>query len=933
MTLENFVTSCQLWLRLAMFILGPLRSALLDVLHNNGVPKQPKDLYSFLVSKRTLLARLKGKGVITQPQWKLLFPPGKKETDCNLFDITLIVLLIEALTSIAPDDGNWRNDNPPDTDTSVGAFCIRARNMRNYLNHFADITALNGSEFSLKWSELLKILRGLNYNHPFDVNDLKTASLDLQNNLVLRSIVLDHQIKLHGLKNSNMSLKNQITTNVTNLEGKLLRMQNELWSNSLVSDDLLTQMEQTHMTITHMQNDIKSMKEDVKGLSDRTELLEDDVCKLKGQQQHQYNDLSNRTDVLEGDMCKLKDVQSQRKANKVDFNNLTSVPALNVVAKMIGDNWKDLSKRLGIPQNDNAAETTESKMKECFEQAENRVYWKELKFELEMLQRQDIINEITSKTLCTYGLEKYSDQLRDHYKKTLSHWNIPSTFKSDSGRKHTTKERNEAYVDLIVGPWNEAYSTDHEHFLKSHSSSKEKIEMKDIVKESDGCVLIRGIAGIGKTSLIDQLVFQWADGKMLNDFDFVFKFTCRQINTITNTPTWEELVKRFFPNVYQDFFNELLENSRRVLIIVDGIDEFRYLDDIKEIAAGNPMHELGSIMHDIILKSSSLLPNSKVLVCGRPQACDIIKNLFLTSQQPKLIEVSGFDENSIGIYVKKFFENNTEKIKSLHVSLNEISNLKAMAHIPVYLRTICNVYASEKKLKDLNTTTKLNIAACLVFLPDHMREFKGKNYSLAKLSQDQNIQQMVRKASHFAYKSLQEKRIFFTQDEFEDDCSDCLTAIEQSGIIEKAEGNDDGDFFQFKHLILQEFLSSVHIFHAAIDIKVCISEFKNMRNCLPLVAGLRGILEDTYHGPNYIKRFVEDIRGPRDLCSVEGLFEDMDQELYLQTFFEYHNNNVDDVVKESFFNINKAFVFVRYHHLLNQLIYFLKTIKKVVPKN
>ncbi|XP_057309590.1 NACHT, LRR and PYD domains-containing protein 4-like [Hydractinia symbiolongicarpus] len=598
---------------------------------------------------------------------------------------------------------------------------------------------------------------------------------------------------------------------------------------------------------------------------------------------------------------------------------------------MIGDDWKDLGKGLGISQSDNAAETTESKMKECFEQTKNRVYWKELKYELEMLRRQDIINEITSKTLFTYGLKEYSNKLRDHYKKTLSHWNIPSAFKSDFGREHTTKDRKEAYVDLVVGSRYGTYPSDHEHFLKTHSASKKKIEIKDIVKESDGCVLIRGIAGIGKTSLIDQLVFQWADGKMLNDFDFVFKFTCRQINTITNTFTWEELVKRFFPNVYQDFFNELLENSRRVLIIVDGIDEFRYLDDIKEIAAGNPMHELGSIMHDIILERSSLLPNSKVLVCGRPQACDIIKNLFLTSQQPKLIEVSGFDENSIGIYVKKFFENNTEKIKSLHVSLNEISNLKAMAHIPVYLHIICNVYASEKKLEDLNTTTKLNIAACLVFLRDHMREFKGKNYSLAKLSQDQNIQQMVRKASQFAYKSLQEKRIFFTQDEFENECSDCLTAIEQSGIIEKVEGNDDGDFFQFKHLILQEFLSSVHIFHAAIDIKVCISEYENMRNCLPLVAGLRGILEDTYHGPNYIKRFVEDIRGPRDLGSVKCLFKAIGHELYLQTFFEYHDDNVDDVVKEYFFSMGD-FVFVRYHHLLNQLIYFLKTIKEVVPK-
>ncbi|XP_057309593.1 uncharacterized protein LOC130647670 [Hydractinia symbiolongicarpus] len=191
-------------------------------------------------------------------------------------------------------------------------------------------------------------------------------------------------------------------------------MQNELWGNSLVSDNLLTQIKQIHMNMSQMQNDIKSMKKDVK-------------------------DLSNRTDVLEEDMCKLKDVQSQRKANKVDFNNLTSVSALNVVAKMIGNDWKDLSKGLEIPQNDNAAETTERTIKECFEEIKNRVSWKELKYELGILQRQDIVNEITSKTLCTFGLNEYSNKLRDHYKKTLSHWNIPSAFKSDSGRKHTSK--------------------------------------------------------------------------------------------------------------------------------------------------------------------------------------------------------------------------------------------------------------------------------------------------------------------------------------------------------------------------------------------------------------------------------------------------------------------------------------------------------------
>ncbi|XP_057309486.1 uncharacterized protein LOC130647588 [Hydractinia symbiolongicarpus] len=353
---------------------------------------------------------------------------------------------------------------------------------------------------------------------------------------------------------------------------------------------------------------------------------------------------------------------------------------------------------------------------------------------------------------------------------------------------------------------------------------------------------------------------------------------------------------------------------------------------MKGLEAGNPSHKLASIVYNIISRKLSLLPNSKVIVCGRPQAFNKIEGIFLQSRALKLIEVSGFNRTNIAIYIVNFFNGNKEKIQSLYTSLSEIKSLETMCHIPVYLHTICNVYASEQKLTELNTMTKLNIAACLVFLRDHMTEFKGKNYTLAKISQDKKVLKMIIETSKFAFRSLQEKRIYFTQDEFEFENGDCLKEIEQSGIIVKVEGNEDGDFFQFKHLILQEFLCAVYIFHCALDALSC--SLWNMNNCLPLVAELHGIIANTYCGPNYLKQFVRNIKEPSNYKPVEYLFEYMDKELFLEAFYEYHGD-VSDAVKKYFFNKNSrhsdnVFMNIYFHHTLTHLIFFLKTIKKPI---
>ena len=56
--------------------------------------------------------------------WDLLFPPGEQETDSNLFDITLIVLLIKTCIKLTPVNG-WKGYVPAATNHSLPADVIR----------------------------------------------------------------------------------------------------------------------------------------------------------------------------------------------------------------------------------------------------------------------------------------------------------------------------------------------------------------------------------------------------------------------------------------------------------------------------------------------------------------------------------------------------------------------------------------------------------------------------------------------------------------------------------------------------------------------------------------------------------------------------------------------------------------------------------------
>ena len=190
MPLTTFIKNSENWLRLAMFILGPLREALLNILHNSkfGIPHEPKALFTELSKQTPNLLKLKSSGKLKHDQWNLLFPPGQQETDSNLFDITLIVLLIKTCTKLTPENG-WKRYEPEVTDHSLPADVIRVLGMRNTLQHYSSTDKMDKIEFEQKWLEGTNILQRLPYAGQ-DVLLLKTVTLDSKHDLVYRSLVI-----------------------------------------------------------------------------------------------------------------------------------------------------------------------------------------------------------------------------------------------------------------------------------------------------------------------------------------------------------------------------------------------------------------------------------------------------------------------------------------------------------------------------------------------------------------------------------------------------------------------------------------------------------------------------------------------------------------------------------------------------------------------
>ncbi|XP_038239014.2 NACHT, LRR and PYD domains-containing protein 3-like [Dermochelys coriacea] len=132
-------------------------------------------------------------------------------------------------------------------------------------------------------------------------------------------------------------------------------------------------------------------------------------------------------------------------------------------------------------------------------------------------------------------------------------------------------------------------------------------------------VMVSGVAGVGKTTLVQKFIFDWATGKHYQKFAFVFFFKFRDVSE--EKMSLESLICQKYPSL-QDRLPRILEDPEKLLFIFDGLDESK--TDLKLSRGGS--QELcmnpGDVKPVTVIVASllkqTLLKGCSVLLTSRP---------------------------------------------------------------------------------------------------------------------------------------------------------------------------------------------------------------------------------------------------------------------------------------------------------------------------
>ncbi|XP_077322829.1 NACHT, LRR and PYD domains-containing protein 12-like isoform X2 [Lithobates pipiens] len=257
---------------------------------------------------------------------------------------------------------------------------------------------------------------------------------------------------------------------------------------------------------------------------------------------------------------------------------------------------------------------------------------------------------------------------------------------------------NEQYVNLMVvstekirqHPQNELILTGvkHEEILKETQTGLEQISPNKLFRwnQQSQCVphavMVSGVPGIGKTTMMQKFVYDWVTGKHYQRFAFVFSFRFRDLNRLGEV-SLEEMILHQYPYLKSQI-GDILQDPERLLFIFDGLDESIHQMDFKSSRLFANKTISGEIV--VSLVRQSLHKGCSVLITSRPTRLASVD----TGVFQRIAEIMGFLHGDRLTFFNNFFGNEELSEKAFHY-VQENDTLYTFCYIPSYCWIICTV--------------------------------------------------------------------------------------------------------------------------------------------------------------------------------------------------------------------------------------------------
>ena len=238
---------------------------------------------------------------------------------------------------------------------------------------------------------------------------------------------------------------------------------------------------------------------------------------------------------------------------------------------------------------------------------------------------------------------------------------------------------------------------DEEDFVQRMTWGRRKDDKSEM---SGQRILVLGTAGVGKSTLMQYISYEWANERLWHKkFDHVYKVTFKQLlrdncKDFVKSPAYkgkelEAFIAYNLANGDEDYAEELYDEiilDAKSLVLVDGYDEVRHMDE-------------GGV-YGKIKKAITTAQKYSTIMTSRPNAVE----RSLKSQFHSSIENVGLDFDGIRQYIEKYFINkDAEQQKILETFLQKNPNISEICKIPVNIAMLCDIWASSGDIDELTS--------------------------------------------------------------------------------------------------------------------------------------------------------------------------------------------------------------------------------------
>ncbi|XP_039599067.1 NACHT, LRR and PYD domains-containing protein 3-like [Polypterus senegalus] len=366
-----------------------------------------------------------------------------------------------------------------------------------------------------------------------------------------------------------------------------------------------------------------------------------------------------------------------------------------------------------------------------------------------LLSGPDHLKEIQASTQSPL-LEPHIKDLRETHKLTVSESTRPLDDQHPSGDTLTSVVGLETqYTELMV------IKQDIKDELAKEGKTQERLEEEGATKNcervwteqlfkrrpksktSPKIVVVSGMAGIGKTTMVQKIMSDWARGTQYQRFAFVFLFKFRELNLLYNETQMSltTLIERHYKHLTHDKLIEILKKPVSLLFILDGLEEYKHkLNFTDTQLCSDPDDEVPVHILATSLVSQTLLKGCSVLITSRPSALESLD----MERVDGFVEVVGFFPEQRLMYFKKFFGDADVGTKAFQC-MEGNTILYSMCISPSYCWIICTALKShfmtpeEERGAAPRTVTEIFVMFLHNILTNHRQEDEDQRRILISL--------------------------------------------------------------------------------------------------------------------------------------------------------------------------------------------------------